>query len=75
MIRAREAGDSRNTTIRVVYSVVSPILKRSSAARLRGLMILIDFNLGFRCAPPQALCYRRLRRLATHPDKSKCKRI
>jgi hypothetical protein len=34
-----------------------------SVARFRGLVIVLPFALGFRCAPPQALCYRLLRRL------------
>ena len=63
ILLARDAGDSRNATVRVVYFRYPRSENERSAARLRGLIIFRYSNLGFRCAPPQALCCRLLRRL------------
>jgi hypothetical protein len=56
------AGDSGNANVqRRVYEL--SIQNNRSAARFRGLIIVGDSNLGFRCASPQALCFCLLRRL------------
>jgi len=40
-----------------------PLKNHRSVARFRGLLIVPASDLGSRCASPQALCYRLLRRL------------
>ena len=35
----------------------------TSVARFAGRQVMWDLNLGFRCAPPQALCFHPLRGL------------
>src|SRR6266540_3771628 len=54
------AGDSGNI---VDFALVTIRENDHTAARFRGLRATVYSNLGFRCAPPQALCWRRLRRL------------
>ncbi len=49
--RAREVGDS------YILSKLRPLHYRT----LRALSFFMFFNLGFRCAPPQALCFHPLR--------------
>jgi len=58
-----KAGDSGNANL-LIYVFHEPAAENDrSVARFRGLVIVPAFALGFRCAPPQALCYRLLRRL------------
>jgi hypothetical protein len=57
------AGDSGNANL-LIYVFHEPAAENDrSVARFRGLVIVAAFALGFRCAPPQALCCRLLRRL------------
>jgi hypothetical protein len=57
------AGDSGNANL-LIYVFHEPAAENDrSVARFRGLVTVPAFALGFRCAPPQALCYRLLRRL------------
>jgi hypothetical protein len=66
MAKSANADDSGNPSV-----VTNLLTHRSesdhSAARSRGLdATFVDSFLGFRCAPPQALCLRLLRRLDPH---------
>jgi hypothetical protein len=60
---------SRTTTLTLVALCFNKLstLNHRSAARSRGLVIFADSYLGFRFAPPEALCYRLLRRLGIIP--------
>ena len=64
--QARETGDSENTYISksdTGTALSLTALLQNRCRPLRGLCFVSVFVLGFRCAPPQSLCWRPLRGL------------